>query len=85
MAKRKKGISRSRVCFVVFIVILVGTSLLNIMFILHTTSRATNAEKEPMEYGMRFQRLSSTSVYRTLTKSAPVKTGKLLREITVSI
>ncbi|KAL9954720.1 hypothetical protein ACROYT_G042291 [Oculina patagonica] len=32
------------------------------MFILNTTSRATNVEKEPMEYDMRFHRLSSNSI-----------------------
>ena len=62
MAKRKKGISRSRVCVVLFIFILAGTSLLNIMSILQTTSRTSSDEKEPVEYDMLFHRQSSKSV-----------------------
>ena len=81
MAKRKKGISRSRVCLVLLIVILVGTLLLNLTFILHTTSRATNVEKEPMEYDMRFHKLASNSmtpsVYWTKEKTPQSKTGKI--------
>lgn len=62
MAKRKKGICRGRVCLVVFLVFLAGTSLLNVMFILQTTSRTTSAEKEPMEYDIRFHSLTTNSV-----------------------
>lgn len=82
MAKRKKGISRSRVCVVVFILILAGTSLLNIMFVLHTTSRTTSAEKEPVEYDVLFHRRSSNSVlppvYWTKEITFQSKAGKLL-------
>lgn len=68
-------------CLVVFIVLLAGTSLLNIMFILNTTSRATNVKKEPMEYDMRFHRLSSNSISPSVywpKERAPVsKAGKI--------
>ena len=59
MAKRKKGISRCRVCVVLFILILAGTSLLNILSVLQTTSRTSSAEKEPVEYDMLFHRKSA--------------------------
>ncbi|XP_020618478.1 protein O-linked-mannose beta-1,2-N-acetylglucosaminyltransferase 1-like [Orbicella faveolata] len=62
MAKRKKGISRGRVCIVLFLLILAGTSLLNIMSVLQTTSRTSSAEKEPVEYDVLFHRQSLKSV-----------------------
>lgn len=63
MPKRKKGTSRSRICLLVFILILAGTLLLNILFMLQTTSsRRTSAEKEPMEYDYRFHRILPNSV-----------------------
>ena len=82
MAKRKKGISRSRICVVLFILILAGTSLLNIMSILQTTSRTSRNEKEPVEYDMLFHKQSSISVlppvYWTKEKTVQSKAGKLL-------
>ena len=83
MAKRKKGISRSRVCVVLFLLILAGTSLLNIMTVLQTTSRTSSAEKEPVEYDLLFHRRHSSKsvlppVYWTKEKSVLSKAGKLL-------
>ena len=82
MAKRKKGISRSRVCVVLFILILAGTSLLNILSVLQTTSRTSGAEKQPVEYDMLFHGKSSDSVlppvYWTKEKTVLSKAGKLL-------
>ena len=83
MAKRKKGISRSRVCVVLFILILAGTSLLNILSVLQTTSRTSGAEKQPVEYDMLFHGKSSDSVLPpvynwTQEKTVLSKAGKLL-------
>lgn len=82
MAKRKKGIPRSRVCVIIFILILAGTSLLNILSVLQTTSRTSSAEKEPVEYDMLFHRKSSKSVlppvYWTKENTIFSKAGKLL-------
>lgn len=81
MAKRKKGISRGRVCIVLFLLILAGTSLLNIMSVLQTTSRTSSAEKEPVEYDVLFHRQSLKSVlppvYWTREKTVLSKAGKL--------
>ena len=82
MAKRKKGISRRRICVALFILILVGTSLLNIMSVLQTTSRTSSAEKEPVEYDTLFHKQSSKSVlppvYWTKEKTVLSKAGKVL-------
>ena len=82
MAKRKKGICRSRVCVVLFLLILAGASLFNIMSVLQATSRISSVEKEPVEYDVLFHRQSSKSVlppvYRTKEKTVLSKAGKLL-------
>ena len=82
MAKRRKGVSRSRVCVVLFILILAGTSLLNILSVLQTTSRTSSAEKQPVEYEMLFHRKSALKsvfppVHWTKEKTVASKVGKL--------
>ena len=90
MAKRK-GISRCRVCVVLFILILAGTSLLNsILSVLQTTSRTSSAEKEPVEYDMLFHRKSALKsvlppVHWKKEKTVLSKAGKLLGKCYLSL
>lgn len=62
MARKKKGSWTSRICAVVIILALAGTMSMNILFILHTTSRGTSQEKEPMEYDHKFHNVPQISV-----------------------
>jgi len=81
--KRKKGISKSRVVIIVLILILGSTSLFNIMFMLHTASKLTDREEEPIKHGSRIHEHSPISVptalYWRKGESFNSITGKLLK------
>lgn len=76
---RRKGTSKSRTVIVVLIMIMGGTSLFNIMFMLHTTSQLADEDKEPAEYDFQFHKQSFVppAVHWIKEKSSSSNTGKL--------
>ena len=75
----RKGIPTSRTVIVVLVIIMGGTSLFNIMFMLQTASQLSDEDREPAEYDFQFHKQSSVPpAIHWIKEKSSSNTGKLL-------